>query len=66
MKGGRDPFFFSGQQHFRSLSTPPLFYWLPKASNAISTLFTPSQSPQTQVATRGRGKKPHMPAKDAL
>ena len=47
--GGRTAFFFPGQQFSLSLSTPPLLYWFPKASNAISTLFTPSQSPQTQV-----------------
>ena len=66
MKGGRDPLFFSRQQHFHFLSTPPLLYWLPRASNVIATLFTPHFRCQTQVDTTERAKHAHAGQKPAL
>ena len=66
MKGGRDPFFFSGQPLF-----PPFLISLSllassRASKASNPLVYSPFRPQTQVDTRVRAEKPRMPAICAL
>jgi len=66
MMGVKSSFALSGQLHFHSLSTASPLQWIPRASNAIATLFTPPCSCHTQSGHAHSAKREAMPAKVVL